>query len=117
MEPAFIEANGVKFAYLEQGKGPLVLLVHGFPDTAYSWDRVMPAVAELGFRVVAPFTRGYWPTEAKGPYDGDTLAADLLALIEALGEEKAILVGHDFGASASYAAAGLRPDRGRMLIT
>jgi len=117
MEPAFIEANGVKLAYLEQGKGPLVLLVHGFPDTAYSWDRVMPAVAELGYRVVAPFTRGYWPSEAKGPYDSDTLGADLIALIEALGEEKAIIVGHDWGASAAYAAAGSRPDRVRMLMT
>jgi len=117
MEPAFIEANGVKLAYLEQGKGPLVLLVHGFPDTAHSWDRVMPAVAELGYRVVAPFTRGYWPSEAKGPYDSDTLGTDLIALIEALGETQAIIVGHDWGASASYCAAGLRPERVRLLIT
>ena len=117
MEPAFIDANGVKLAYLEQGEGPLVVLVHGFPDTAHTWDRVMPAVAELGFRAVAPFTRGYWPSEAKGPYDSDTLGADIVALIEALGETSAIVVGHDWGASAAYAAAGSRPDRVRMLIT
>ena len=117
MQPAFIDANGVKLAYLEQGKGPLVVLVHGFPDTAHTWDRVMPAVAELGFRAVAPFTRGYWPSEAKGPYDSDTLGADIVALIEALGESSAIVVGHDWGASAAYAAAGSRPDRVRMLIT
>lgn len=117
MEPAFIEANGVRFGYLEQGKGPLVLFVHGFPDTAYTWDRTMEAVAAEGFRCVAPFTRGYWPSEAKGPYDSDTLGSDLIALIEALGEQQAILVGHDFGASASYAAAGLRPERVKMLVT
>ncbi len=117
MTPAKIKANGIEFAYLEQGKGPLVLLVHGFPDTAHTWDAVMPAVAAEGFRVVAPFTRGYWPTEAKGPYDSDTLGADIIALIEALGEEQAIVVGHDWGASAAYCAAGSRPERVRMLIT
>lgn len=117
MEPAFIEANGVRFGYLEQGKGPLVLFVHGFPDTAYTWDRTMEAVAAEGFRCVAPFTRGYWPTEAKEPYDSDTLGADLIALIEALGEQQAIVVGHDWGASASYAAAGSRPERVKMLVT
>lgn len=119
MEPAFIEANGVRFGYLEQGKGPLVLFVHGFPDTAYTWDRAMAAVAAEGFRCVAPFTRGYWPTEAKGPYDSDTLGADIVALIEALAgpEQSAIVVGHDWGASASFAAAGSRPERVKMLVT
>jgi pimeloyl-ACP methyl ester carboxylesterase len=52
-------ANGLSFAYLSEGSGPLVLLLHGFPDTAHSWDRVMPAVAKAGFRAVAPFMRGY----------------------------------------------------------
>lgn len=117
MQPAFIDANGVRFAYLEQGTGPLVLLVHGFPDTAHTWDRVMPAVAAAGFRAVAPFTRGYWPTEAKGPYDSDTLGDDIVALIDALGEQQAIVVGHDWGASAAYCAAGSHPERVRMLIT
>jgi pimeloyl-ACP methyl ester carboxylesterase len=77
----------------------------------------MPAVAAAGFRVVAPFTRGYWPTEAKGPYDSDTLGDDIAALIEALGEQQAIVVGHDWGASAAYCAAGSHPERVRMLIT
>jgi pimeloyl-ACP methyl ester carboxylesterase len=117
VQPAFIDANGVRFAYLEQGTGPLVLLVHGFPDTAHTWDRVMPAVAAAGFRAVAPFTRGYWPTEAKGPYDSDTLGDDIVALIDALGEQQAIVVGHDWGASAAYCAAGSHPERVRMLIT
>jgi pimeloyl-ACP methyl ester carboxylesterase len=82
-----IEANGVRFAYLEHGTGPLVVLVHGFPDTAYTWDRAMPALADAGFRAVAPFTRGYFPTAipADGNYDTETLGKDVLALIDAFG--------------------------------
>jgi pimeloyl-ACP methyl ester carboxylesterase len=112
-------ANGLSFAYLSEGSGPLVLLLHGFPDTAHSWDRVMPAVAKAGFRAVAPFMRGYHPTQipADGKYDSDTLGRDVLALIEALGEKSAIVVGHDWGASAAYAAAALGPERVRLLVT
>ena len=108
-----IAANGVTFAYLTEGKGPLVLLLHGFPDTAHSWDRVIPALAAAGYRVVAPFMRGYHPTQipADGQYDTDTLGRDALALISALGEEKAIVVGHDWGASAAYSAATLGPEQ------
>jgi pimeloyl-ACP methyl ester carboxylesterase len=114
-----VQANGLRFAYLEEGRGPLVLLLHGFPDTAHTWDVVRPALAGAGFRAVAPFMRGYAPTEipARDAYDADTLGLDALALIEALGEEKAFLVGHDWGASAAYSAAGLGPERLRMLIT
>jgi pimeloyl-ACP methyl ester carboxylesterase len=80
---------------------------------------VMPAVARAGFRAVAPFMRGYHPTEAPetGAYDGDTLGRDVLALIEALGEQPAIVVGHDWGALAAYTAASLGPARVRLLIT
>ncbi len=118
-EPKYVAANGLKFAYLEEGEGPLVLLVHGFPDTAHTWDRVRPALAEAGYRAVAPFTRGYLPTEIpkQEAFDSDTLGRDLLALIEALGETSAIVVGHDWGASAAYSAAGLQPQRVRMLVT
>lgn len=114
-----VRANGLSFAYLSEGTGPLVLLLHGFPDTAHTWDRVIPAVAAAGFRAVAPFMRGYHPTEipVDGRYDSDTLARDVLALIEALGEEQAIVVGHDWGASAAYAAAGLGPERVKLLVT
>lgn len=117
--PKTVVANGVRFAYLEEGKGPLVLLIHGFPDTAHTWDAVRPALAAAGYRAVSPFTRGYAPTEvpADGAYDGDTLGRDALALIEALGEEKAIVVGHDWGASAAYSAATLGPERVELLIT
>lgn len=114
-----VQANGLRFAYFEEGSGPLALLLHGFPDTAHTWDRTRPALAAAGFRVVTPFTRGYAPTEvpAQEAYDADTLGRDALALIEALGEEKAFLVGHDFGASATYSAAGLGPERLRMMVT
>ncbi|HEY5925920.1 MAG TPA: alpha/beta hydrolase [Kofleriaceae bacterium] len=113
-----IEANGLRFAYLSAGKGPLVLLLHGFPDTAHTWDRVMPELAAAGYRAVAPFMRGYHPTEIPkdGAYDTDTLGNDAVALITALGEQQAVVVGHDWGASAAYAAAALSPERVRLLV-
>jgi pimeloyl-ACP methyl ester carboxylesterase len=115
----YVQANGLRFAYLEEGKGPLVLLLHGFPDTPQTWDETRSALAKAGFRAVTPFMRGYAPTEVpEGEvFDADTLGRDALALIRALGEEKAVLVGHDWGASAAYSAAGLGPERLRMLIT
>jgi pimeloyl-ACP methyl ester carboxylesterase len=114
-----IRANGLRFAYLEQGSGPLVLLLHGFPDTPQTWDQVRPALAQAGFRAVSPFMRGYVPTEipAQPAYDSDTLGRDALALIEALGERSAFVVGHDWGASAAYSAVGLQPERIRMIVT
>jgi pimeloyl-ACP methyl ester carboxylesterase len=115
----FVVANGLRFAYLEEGQGPLVLLVHGFPDTPHTWDRVRPALAAAGYRAVSPFTRGYAPTEvpAREDYGADTLGRDVLALIEALGEKQAILVGHDWGASAAFSAVGLAPDKIALLVT
>jgi pimeloyl-ACP methyl ester carboxylesterase len=118
-EPRYVHANGLRFAYLEEGSGPLVLLLHGFPDTPHTWDDVRPALARQGFRAVSPFTRGYFPTEipTAEAYDADTLAADVLALITALGEESAIVIGHDWGAGAAYSAAAQGPSRIRLLVT
>jgi pimeloyl-ACP methyl ester carboxylesterase len=116
----FVTANGLRFGYLEAGTGPLVLLVHGFPDTAFSWNATRTALAGAGFRAVALFTRGYAPTEvpAREEYDSDTLGRDLIALVGALGGgEPAVIVGHDWGASAAYSAAALAPDSLRMLVT
>lgn len=115
----YVDANGLRFAYLEQGEGPLVLALHGFPDTPKTWDAVRPALAADGYRVVTPFMRGYHPTavpEAED-YGMDTLGADALALVEALGEAEAILLGHDWGASATFSAAGLDPSKVRAMIT
>jgi pimeloyl-ACP methyl ester carboxylesterase len=119
MTPSYVTANGLRFAFFEEGQGPLVLLLHGFPDTAHTWDAIRPTVAAAGFRVVTPFTRGYAPTEIpkQEAYDADTLGRDALGLIEALGEERAVVVGHDWGASAAFSAAGLAPERVRMLVT
>ncbi|MGA7050004.1 MAG: alpha/beta hydrolase, partial [Mycobacterium sp.] len=114
----FVEANGLRFAYLEEGSGPLVLLLHGFPDTAHTWDELRPRIAAKGYRAVSPFMRGYAPSGIPDrDTDQETLARDALALIEALGASEAIVIGHDFGAAAAYGAAGLGPDRVRKLIT
>jgi pimeloyl-ACP methyl ester carboxylesterase len=114
-----VTANGLEFAYLEAGKGPLVLLLHGFPDTAETFAAVLPELAAAGFHAVAPFQRGYHPSAI--PVDGDysilALGQDALGIMEALGEQSAAIVGHDWGASAAYAAANLAPQRVRKLVT
>jgi pimeloyl-ACP methyl ester carboxylesterase len=112
-----VSANGIRFTCLEEGRGPLVLLLHGFPDTAHSWDALMPRLAAAGFRAVAPNMRGYAPTEIPArDTDLETLARDTLALIDALGEKDAIVIGYDWGATAAYGAAALDPTRVRRLI-
>jgi pimeloyl-ACP methyl ester carboxylesterase len=114
----FVEANGLRFGTLEWGQGPLVLLCHGFPDTAFTWDFIGPKLAAAGFRAVAPFMRGYAPT-ALPPRDTTTkdLGEDVVALIDALGSKTATLVGHDWGAEAVYAAVGLAPKKVEKLVT
>src|SRR5947209_5610957 len=113
----FVDANGLRFAYLEEGSGPLVLMLHGFPDTAHSWDDLRPRLAANGFRAVSPFMRGYHPTAIPDrDVDQETLARDPLALIEALGARGAIIIGHDWGAAAAYGAAALGPHRVKKLF-
>ena len=115
--PQTIEANGLTFGYHSLGEGPLVLLLHGFPDTAKAWDHVLAPVGAAGFQAVAPYLRGYSPTSI--PVDDattDDLARDVVALIDAFGAEKAILVGHDWGAAAAYAATALAPERVSRLV-
>jgi pimeloyl-ACP methyl ester carboxylesterase len=114
----YVEANGIRFGFLAEGSGPLVLLLHGFPDTAHTWDHVRPLLAKKGFRAVSPFLRGYAPTAVpERDTDQETLAHDAVALISALGAEEAIVVGHDWGASAAYGAAALAPTRVTKLVT
>jgi pimeloyl-ACP methyl ester carboxylesterase len=114
-----VQANGVDFHYLEIGNGSLVLCFHGFPDNAFTYRYLGPALAEAGFRVVAPFMRGYAPTSRPqdGCYQSVLLAQDAVALITALGEESAYIVGHDWGALTTYGAAALAPGRVRNNVT
>jgi pimeloyl-ACP methyl ester carboxylesterase len=114
----YIQANGLKFAYLEEGTGPLVLLLHGFPDTAQSWSHQMPALAAAGYRVVAPYLRGYSPTEIpQGGYYGiTTLATDIAELIRALGGGPVDLVGQDWGAIIGHAVLAAFPELFRRAV-
>jgi pimeloyl-ACP methyl ester carboxylesterase len=114
-----VRANGLTFATLEAGEGPLVLCLHGFPDHARSFRHQLPALAAAGFRAVAPFMRGYAPSEVPpdGPYQSAALAQDAVALIRALGHDRAALFGHDWGAVAAYGAAVLAPERVTRLVT
>jgi pimeloyl-ACP methyl ester carboxylesterase len=107
-----VQANGLEFAYLEMGDGPPVLLLHGFPDDAWTWSNQLGALAEAGYRAVAPFMRGYAPTEIPddGRYDAEALAGDVAGLVRALGEESAHVVGNDWGGVTTYAAMALHPE-------
>jgi pimeloyl-ACP methyl ester carboxylesterase len=107
-----VDANGIRFGFLEAGRGPLVLLLHGFPDDAWTWSSQMSGLAAAGFRAVAPFMRGYPPTEPApdGAYDIATLGGDVAALIRAFGGSPAYVIGHDWGAIATYGAIATKPE-------
>ena len=115
----FVDANGIHFAYIEEGSGPLVLLFHGYPETARSWSVVQHRLAAAGYRVVAPYMRGYPPSgfAADGNYSVATLGQDVVALIDVLGEQQAVIVGHDWGATAVYAAATAHPEKIKALVS
>jgi pimeloyl-ACP methyl ester carboxylesterase len=108
----------IDLAYFEWGtSGPLVLLWHGFPDSAHTWDVIAPGIAAAGYRVVAPFLRGYAPSGIpSSDADARTLGRDVIALADALGGDDVRIVGHDWGAEAVYAAAALAPDRFRQMV-
>jgi pimeloyl-ACP methyl ester carboxylesterase len=122
LEHVEVDANGVRFAAVAAGPadGPLVVCHHGFPDCALTWRMLLPVLADAGFRAVAPWMRGYAPTQVPqdGCYDVGALAADACALHEALGGgPDAALIGHDWGAICGYAAASFAPERWRRLVT
>ena len=103
-----------------QGSGPLALCLHGFPDSAWTYRHLLPALADAGFRAVAPLMRGYAPTAvpADGRYQTGALGLDACALHEALGGDgDAVIIGHDWGAMATYTAANHEPDRWRRVVT
>lgn len=121
MQPRFVAANGIRHAYLEQGPaaGPLLLLLHGFPDNALSWERQLPVFAGAGYRVVAPYLRGYPPSEVRAGafYDRATLAQDVAALIDVLSPgAPAFLVAQDWGAAIAYGVLGAYPEKVRRAV-
>ena len=108
-----VSANGIEVFLLEQGEGPLVLLCHGWPELSYSWRHQIPAIAAAGFRVAAPDMRGFGKTSAPadvGAYSIFDHVGDMVALVEALGEKQAVIIGHDWGAPVAWHAALFRPD-------
>src|ERR1700721_2935058 len=113
-----IETNGIRLAIAEAGSGPLVVLCHGFPESWYSWRHQLPALAQAGFRAVAPDMRGYGGSDKPEAIDQYTLLhliGDMVGLVDAFGETKAIIAGHDWGAPVAWTAAPLRPDRLRAV--
>lgn len=113
-EHKFISIDGVDYCYLEAGEGQMVLLIHGYPDNAYSWEHQIRLLADSGYRVIAPFTRGYAPTKTpRGSYfDRATLALDMVNFIDKLNDgEPAYLVGQDWGAAISYGILGAFPKK------
>lgn len=115
-----IELNELKLAYLDEGQGPLVLMLHGFPDHAGTWSHQVPTLVNAGFRVVAPFLRGYAPSgiPASGYYDKATLVRDMAALIQALGKgQPCHFVGQDWGAIIGYGLIAAHPEMiGRAVL-
>lgn len=112
------QVNGIRLHTVEEGEGPLVLLVHGFPESWYSWRHQLPALAEAGYRAVAIDVRGYGRSSKPMPieeYRMLCLVADNVALVEALGETHAVVVGHDWGAPIAWSSALLRPDMFRAV--
>ena len=115
-----VSVDGLEVAYLAAGSsGPLALCLHGFPDSAHTWRHLIPRLVEGGFRAVAPFQRGYAPTAvpADGRYQTGVLALDANALHDALGGDgDAVIIGHDWGAPATYGAAGHAPERWSKVV-
>ena len=114
-----VQTNGIRMHVAEAGAGPLVLLCHGFPESWYSWRHQLGALAEAGFHAVAPDMRGYGRSDCPQAIDQYTLlhlVGDMVGLVEALGAERAVIAGHDWGAPVAWHAALLRPDLFRGVI-
>ncbi|WP_052424082.1 alpha/beta fold hydrolase [Nonomuraea candida] len=118
MEQKFITANGLEFGYVEEGEGPLALLLHGF-DTSALYRYLMPELAKAGYRAVAPTMRGFAPSQI--PADGSMRLADLIADANALhdalgGGSDAVLIGHDWGGFTTWGAAAAAPERWSKVV-
>lgn len=122
MDGTYVETNGIRLYVLQDGPedGPLVILLHGFPEFSYSWRKLMPRLAAAGYRTWAPDQRGYNLSDKPGgleSYRLDELVDDVIGLIDAAGTDRAILVGHDWGAGVAWRAAMRYPERiARMVV-
>ncbi len=112
----FVDLPRLRMHYVEVGQGPLVVLLHGFPENWWSWRYQLQPLADAGFRVIAPDLRGYGETDKHGPYDLDTLADDVCHLIESLGERRAKIVGHDWGGGVAWHLASKRHEFCERLV-
>lgn len=114
-----LQTNGIGMHVVEAGNGPLVVLLHGFPELWYSWRHQLPVLAAAGYHAVAPDLRGYGTSDTSGADEGyapSNLAADVVGLLDALGAEQAVLVGHDWGANIAWACAELFGERVAGLV-
>ena len=115
----FATVNGIRMHYVEQGQGPLVILLHGYPFLWYLWRHQIRTLAAAGYRVVAPDQRGYGQTDcprAVDAYDITHLVGDVVGLLHALGAKSAVLVGQDWGSPVVYNVALMRPDLVRGVV-
>jgi pimeloyl-ACP methyl ester carboxylesterase len=114
-----IEANGLRHFVVDQGSGPAVVLLHGFPDSAELWRNQVPALVEEGYRVIAPDLRGFGDTDKPVGVDNYVIfnaVADVTAIMTRLGVENASVVGHDFGAGVAWMLTTAEPARVERLV-
>lgn len=114
-----VDARGLRMRLAVAGEGPLVLLCHGWPEGWRSWRHQLKALAEAGFRAVAPDMRGYGGSDAPAAVDAYTmlhLVGDVAGVVEALGDTEAVIVGHDWGAAVAWHAALLKPEVFRAVV-
>ena len=114
-----VVGDGVELALVDEGEGPAVLLLHGFPDSSYLWRKQVPALVEAGFRVLAPDLRGFGESDrpdAVEEYAITRSLADMIAVLDGLGIERAHVIGHDYGAALAWVTAGLAPARVDRLV-
>ena len=119
IEHRFVETNGIRMHVAEEGDGPLLVMLHGFPESWFSWRHQFGPFAEAGYRVVAPDLRGYGQTDKPEPLDAYNifqLTGDIVGLVSALGEKQAVIIGHDWGAFIAAYLALFRPDMFRALV-
>ena len=113
LRDGYAEIGDVRLHYVEAGEGPLILLLHGFPEFWYGWRQQIAPLAAAGFRVVAPDLRGYnlsSKPDDVAAYDTDKLADDIRGLVHERGAESALLVGHDWGGTAAWATVMNHPE-------